>query len=733
MSKPGSKSTTARQHEALRGSGPLLFATAIFASAFLIFLVQPVVGKRILPWFGGTPAVWTLCLAFYQSMLFFGYAYAHCLIRFARPSLHLGIHAAVVVAALAALPVLPSAAWAPEGAAHPTLRILTMLAANVALPFFVLASTGPLVQAWFTRRYPLHSPYPLYAVSNVGSLLALIIYPFFIEPRLSLSNTGSLWSVAFAITALSVLGCAALARRLPVETQTGSRTEDDSVDTRNSFTVGLWILLAGSSVVALMGITNKLCLDIASVPFLWVLPLATYLLTFIVCFSSERFYSKRWSILLALCALLPTVGQSLLESWLDPGLFEVIKSIHAQIIFHCALLFGLCMIMHGELYRLRPPPRALTSFYLCVSGGGALAGLFVGILAPVVFSDYYEFEVGLVLVGLLLLAACANDPSSVLRANAPRWRWAVVGPLTLVLLAGVGWTRTQHPEELEHLERSFFGVLRVFRSDDGPNGSRVLKHGSTRHGMQFIGETGRRLPTVYYGRATGLGMALALREKGSPQRIGVIGLGIGTLASYGQKSEIMRFYEIDPAVVRIAQDANYFHYLEDSPAEIEIVIGDARLSLANEQDRGVTQEYDFLIVDAFSSDSIPVHLLTREAFVHYSKALAPDGLLMVHVTNRHLDLRPLVTRVGSELAFESLWVWTGLIPDFQSTSAEWILLSRDPSRLSEIHEYLVWAYEEMKIPAEAFQIKRVKPASVGHIALWTDDFSDLFSVMKPAW
>jgi hypothetical protein len=355
-------------------AGYWLFIAAIFASAFLIFLIQPMVGKRILPWFGGVPAVWTLCLAFYQSTLFLGYAYAHLLIRFARPSRQLGLHAAAVAAALIALPVLPSDAWQPRDAGEPIVRILVMLLANVALPFMVLASTGPLVQAWFARCYPLSSPYPLYAVSNVGSLLALLAYPMWLEPRFPLWETGTIWSFALVPAAAAVLGCAVMAHRVAQGSAISNDAPEDGARTKPSpKAIALWFLLSGVAVVILMGVTNKLCLDVASVPFLWIVPLATYLITFVLCFATERTYRRAPYVILFLAGYcLTLVGDDWITA-LDPKWRVLARSVYVQIPGYCTLLFASCMIMHGELYRLRPPAhppiRSQPSIYVCLAAG----------------------------------------------------------------------------------------------------------------------------------------------------------------------------------------------------------------------------------------------------------------------------------------------------------------------------------------------------------------------------
>lgn len=717
-----------------RDAGRWLYILAIFASAFCIFLVQPMVGKRILPWFGGAPAVWTLCLAFYQSTLFLGYAYAHLLIRFAKPSHQLGLHAVAVAAALIALPVLPDESWKPLVAAEPTAPILAMLLANVALPFMLLASTGPLVQAWFSRRYPDRSPYPLYAVSNVGSVLALVSYPLLLEPRLPLSETGTLWSVGFAMTAAAVLACAAMTRGSAPASENSSDAGDDALRIRTTPTVvALWLFLSGTAVVMLMGITNKLCLDVASVPFLWILPLLAYLVTFIVCFASERTYRRTPLLMLFAAGLLLTVGGPLWIPALGAQAQLVAGSIYVQILSFCTLLFASCMIMHGELYRLRPPTRSLTAFYLCVSFGGAMGGIFVGILAPVVFTNYFEFELGLALVVLLMIAACANDRDSFLGANGPSWRWLVVGPLSLVLLGLLSWQNFRIDPDLLSQERSFFGVVRVSQAKSGDSDLRVLTHGSTVHGMQYLDDTRRKLATSYFGKATGVGLALDSRLQGEQTRVGVIGLGIGTLAAYGRSGDFMRFYEIDPAVIRVARDSGEFSYLSDSDAEIELVLGDARISIATEQALDPSLDFDILIVDAFNSDTVPVHLMTQEMFENYVGALATDGLLAFHVSNRHFDLMRLVARMGMEAGLQSITVVTFTSIEHLSLKARWVFLARERNQITRLERDLKRGHRALGIAPSLIRTHFTRLIDVKRVPVWTDDYSDLYSLLKRKW
>ena len=715
-------------------AGVALYIVAILSSAFLLFLVQPMVGKRILPWFGGVPAVWTLCLAFFQSALFLGYAYAHLLVRFVPPKAQLAIHALAIGAALVALPVLPSQAPAASMDADPTVAILILLGASVALPFLVLASTGPLVQVWFARAHPDRSPYPLYAVSNLGSLLALFAYPFLIEPRLPLSDTGTAWTVGFVFASLAVLGCAAAGARAP-EPRREQPADAESVDVGSgdgvsAGRVAFWLLLPGCAVVLLMSITNTICLDVASVPFLWILPLAVYLATFILCFSTKRPHRRWRNLTITFVALLLMNLHSLLPESVAGTVAQQLRYIPVQIGIYSALLYGSCMLLHGELYRLRPAPRALTVFYLCLSGGGALGGLFVGIAAPVLFDAYHELRVGLGLACVLVLAACATDPSSALRIGGPRWRWALVAPLALGVLGAVGWRTAETIPGLVHRERTFFGVLRVAERGEEDNRQRQLLNGTTLHGVQFLDPDWEDMPTSYYGRGTGLGLALARSPEGRAARIGVVGLGVGTLAAYGGEGDVVRFYEIDPAVVRIAGDDGYFSFLGRSGARVEIVIGDARLALAEEQARGAPQAFDFLVVDAFSSDSIPVHLLTREAFAHYRDALADHGLLAFHVSNRHFNLQGLVGRMGIEVGLHGLVVSTQQVPRLQSANARWVLLGRENEQIEEIIRTIRDRRRELRLPIGKIQMARLDRDRLLHLPAWTDDYSDLFRLLK---
>jgi len=708
-----------------------VFVVSIFASAFLIFLVQPMVGKRILPWFGGTAAVWMVCLAFYQTALFLGYAYAHLLIRFARPLHQLVIHTVLVALAILLMPVLPQDSWRPAGVMSPATDIVWMLSANVAIPFLVLASTGPLVQAWFARLHPSRSPYPLYAVSNGGSLLALLAYPVLLEPRLGLTETGDLWSVGFGITALLVLVCSGLAWRGAIESSAMPTVESvDEGDRIDGYRALLWLLLSASAVMVLMGVTNRLTRDVASVPFLWILPLAIYLVTLILCFGSERFF-KRWLYLgLGLIALTATLGEPLWRDWewAKPLYTLLLYSLPAQIAAYGLLLFSVGMLMHGELYRLRPAPHALTAFYLTVAGGGALGGLFVGLAAPVLFTEYHELAAGLAVAWLLIPLALAYDRFAADSSVGIRLPGALLSfPAIFVAV----YSLRIAPPQVIHLERTFFGTVHVAELRTDTLAERRLYSGRTLHGVQLAGPIGARTPTAYFGKASPIGLLLSSRESNGETRVGIIGLGAGTLAAYGRKGDLFRFYEIDPAIIRIASEGGLFRFLESSRAEVETVVGDGRLALNQERAEGVEQNFDILILDAFSGDSVPVHLLTREAFVAYREALSPDGVIAMHVSNQHLELMPQTARQGADSGFGALMLTNESSATHRSTASQWVFLSPGHRSLDEFASRIKGAWQRLGLEPSGLDLRMLRPgdADSDSAVVWTDDYSDLASIV----
>lgn len=702
-----------------------LFVVAIFASAFLIFGVQPMVGKHILPWFGGVPSVWMTCLAFFQTGLFLGYLYAYVLAGRVPLAAQPLVHAGLWLVALLALPVLPGAAWKPDPGADSTLQILAMLSAKVALPFVLLAATGPLLQAWYARAFPGRSPYALYAVSNLGSLLGLLAFPFLAEPNLALSQQGRIWSWSFAATGLLVLGASLLAAR----SGSGARSEASGAEREalDAGRVALWILFPASAVVMFMGVTNQLCLDVASVPLLWIVPLAIYLVTLVLCFGSERVYVRGVFIALAAAGLVWGIA-TLFSGLGDP----FAGSLGASVLGYGAALFLGCMIAHGELYRLRPGPSKLTAFYLSVAGGGALGGLFVALLAPRLFHAYHELALGVGACWLLVgVALRRSPPPPLLRGPLRLAAWAVLG-LISVGAAGAFVLRAGGTDPgAVAVERNFFGILRVIESDGAsPTPFVVLRHGTTRHGLQYRRADLRRRPTSYYGETTGIGLVLTERTRDArpPLSLGVVGLGVGTLAAWGRAGDRIVFYEIDPAVARIARDSGHFSYLADSPAALEIVLGDARLSLEAELARGAPRGFDVLVLDAFSSDAVPLHLLTAEAFRAYAAHLAPTGVLVVHVSNRSFDLTEPVARLGSAVGLHAFRVVNRNAPRRLSEESRWIVLARDPAYFEVLEA------EAARFPKPGgnplTRVVPLDPERVARTPLWTDDFSNVLALLR---
>ena len=706
-------------------AGPWLYVVSIFSSAFLIFGVQPMVGKHILPWFGGAPSVWMTCLAFYQTALFLGYAYAYGLAARVPLRLQPVFHGLLFAASLAVLPVLPADAWRPTPDDDSTLRILNMLTANVALPFVLLAATGPLLQFWFARALPGRSPYVLYAVSNVGSLLGLLSFPFLVEPSLPLSSASRLWSWSFAVTGVAVLACAVRAARSAPGPSPASPSE-----ARESIELGrlaLWILFPASAVMMFMGVTNQLCLDVASVPFLWIVPLSVYLITLVLSFASERIYRREVFVALAIVSLAwllvttahgpAQVGVSLAGSWATTAAV------------YCAALFFGCMVAHGELHRLRPGPSRLTAFYLCIAGGGALGGLFVGLAAPRIFSVYRELPLGVAVCWVSTWAAIRREPTGLFAGRARRVAWACIGLATGGAASAWALEASAREPGTVLVERDFFGILRVIETP-GTTPFVVLRHGTTRHGLQYRNLPLRRIPTSYYGQATGVGLLLSGRRetRAGPLQLGVVGLGIGTLAAYGREGDQIVFYEIDPEVVRIARDSGHFTYLGDSPAQLEVVLGDARLSLEAELAQRGSRGFDVLVLDAFTSDSIPIHLLTVEAFRIYAAHLAEGGVLAVHVSNRSFDLAAPVARLGREVGLGACLVVNEDAPRLLSEAARWVLLSADPARCEGVDASIA------RLPRRAGRaLAHAVPlggGSVGDASVWTDDFSNLLGLLR---
>ena len=686
----------------------LLFAAVVFLSAFLLFQVQPIVGRYVLPWFGGGPAVWTTCLLFFQAALLCGYAYAHAVTRL-RPRAQAVLHGLLLLAAVAVLPITPGDRWQPPDPSSPVSRVLLLLGTVIGLPFVALAATAPLVQSWFARLRAGESPYRLYALSNAGSLLALLSYPLLVEPNLSRRQQGLAWSggmIVFALLCATLAAGQAVRRAPTVAPQEKGPTADDPLARSDWGRALLWIALPACGSALLAGITNLLTQDVASVPFLWVLPLALYLLTFILCFDHPRWYRRR----VFAVALVPAV---VAFTWLvlqPVGRLGLVP----QVALHGGVLFICCMVCHGEVARLRPPARRLTAYYLAIAAGGALGGAFVAIAAPRLFTGFLEARVGVFACCALLLLVLGTDAGSRLYRLRPAGVWLVL-IIALMLLGALLLTDTATApgERLVARSRNFYGVLTVADAGAGTKDHRrLLRHGRVIHGAQFLDASRRREPLAYYGSEAGLSLALdALRQRRPTRRMGVVGLGAGTVAAYTRAGDVLRAYEIDPEVVSVARA--HFTYLADTPAAVTVVLGDGRLSLEREP----SQQFDVLILDAFSGDSVPAHLLTREALAGYLRHLRPGGLLAVNVSNHFLDLTRVVAGLAEAWGLHAVVI--DHVPPAPAAEIEfpssWALLSADRALLTG--------------PPLTGRTAPV-PRPGGRPILWTDDRSDLFGVLQ---
>jgi spermidine synthase len=631
------------------------YAFTTFISAFLLFQIQPIISKYILPWFGGTPTVWSTSILFFQVFLLGGYAYTYLLIDKLNARKQGIVHLTLLGSSVGLFlltwlawesPITPDTYLMPYGTNLPVLHILMILAISVGPAYFMLSTNTPIMQAWFNYAYPGKSPYRLYAFSNASSLLALISYPFLVEPALELSTQANLWSLCYIIFvicigygALRVIRMNLFIKGKSTATEAKPSTERES---RPSAGIqSLWIILTACASVMLLATTSQISHEVAVVPFFWILPLTLYLLSFILCFSSEWWYPRN------VYAAALFVSSILLCFVLSQ---ETLLNTLIYITVYSFILFICCMICHGELVRLKPHPRYLTSFYMMVATGGAIGGIAVNFIAPCVFTDFWEFQLGLLGCWVILLITS--------QVNKPPGRTKRVSLLIFtmllsftIMLGSIFFLYIQD-ETMNLLEasRNFYGVLKVKETnhDDPSQQAYILKHSTTVHGFQYTEEVNSHKPTTYYTERSGVGLAILhhpKREVGL--RIGIIGLGVGTLAAYGRMDDTIRFYEINPDVIRLAEGAGgYFSYLKDCQAQVEVVQGDARISLEQELNIDEPQHFDLLIIDAFSSVSIPIHLLTKEAFNIYLQHLQPDGVLAFHISHRHLDLWPVIWKIA---------------------------------------------------------------------------------------
>ena len=745
----------------------IIYAATIFLSAFLLFQVQPVVGKMVLPWFGGSAAVWTTCMLLFQVLLLLGYLYAHLTTRYLSPRRQAVLHVALLVAAAFTLPLSAGEGWKPSPDSDPATLLLGMLAVTVGLPYFLLSSTGPLLQHWFAGERPGSVPYRLFALSNFGSMLGLLSFPLAFEPAFVMTQIANGWSVGFiafaclcAMLALRSAGMLPMPATLAAATspagaaisaafsrsvdasaggasiaagraslgaihgaggpfgggcEHGASSAADIGDTgrasgesitghaggagrtsgaRETGDMGgadselaLWSALAAVPTVFLMAATSHLTANIAPMPLLWVLPLALYLLTFILCFESPRWYQRKLFLPL-LAALTPLIiGYTNHPSLLPRG-------IAWPVALYCASVFVFCMCCHGELAKRKPQPEQLTTFYLMIAGGGALGGCFTALIAPRIFND--EYELALACLAALCVVAAAL------------WRRENLWPkilLTSASLVSLMWAASVLlPEDHQVKARNFYGTVKVHETTYGQERVRQLSHGAIMHGYQFLDPAKRRWPTAYFGPDSGAGIAIKATRGAGPQKVGIVGLGAGTIAAYCQPGDTYRFYEINPLVSQLA--ASHFSYLADCPGKAEVVPGDARLTLEAE----ANQQFDLLILDAFSGDAIPVHLLTREAFATWFRHLKPGGVLAVHTSNLYLNLAPVVSKAADYYHRSAYIVSSRSNHAIGTNASQWVLIG--PS------ERLAQSGPLRPLPEAPRQ------------RLWTDNYSSIAGILR---
>lgn len=764
----------------------MIYVITTFLSAFLLFMVQPMMGKLLLPWFGGAPAVWTTCMLFFQVALLAGYGYAHFLSSLLRPRSQAWLHAALLlVAGIVMLvlqvqwgsPVLPDSGWKPTGEEAPVPLILLLLLLSIGLPYVLLSATSPLLQRWFSLGGHGDKTYRLYAVSNAGSLLGLLSYPFATERFLELPTQANVWALAFVVFAACCLICAMQLRQQSV-TELSTAAEESSVARPARLTVLCWLLLATSTSAMLLAVTNQLCQEVAAVPLLWVLPLAIYLITFIICFDRPQWYRRRVYVPVTVVLTLAVLVTAFLGIRLKIPVHAVVNG---------AFLFAFCMTCHGELVGLKPHSRHLTFYYLVIALGGALGGVFVGLAAPLLFTSFWEFNIMATVSWVVLAIVFARDKGSFF-FKGDRWHFYLLIAIAIYTVLRVACTvlpaLRKLPVELQSLsasvmasaflvaimalvfrkaafpasrywprilvgaviffaecfmvvrinvrqdqtlaaDRNFFGSVRVQvwpgQSEEQPPFVQLL-HGQINHGIQFLTDELRLKPVSYYGPMSGVETAISYHPRrqsstGDPEhgfRIGVLGLGTGTMAAFARPGDSVRFYEINPIVIDyVSGDEPFFTYVRDCEGTVEIVRGDARLSMERELTAQQPQKFDVLVMDAFSSDSVPVHLLTREAFQLYARHLRDeDSIIAVNISNRFLDFRDLMVSTARDLGFTPVLIEVGR-GDIRTSPSSWMLVTRS-------HEFI--AQSEVQ--------KRSTPWKLRRELIWTDSFSNLLHLLR---
>jgi hypothetical protein len=662
-----------------------LFALTIFLSAFLLLVVEPMAAKQLLPTLGGSAAVWTTCLVFFSLVLLLGYLYAHWISSQFNPTRQAVMHILLLTAALLTLGIhlRPSPAAVSY---HPALTVFRVLATVIGLPYLALSATTPLLAAWYGESFERRSPYRLFALSNFASLLALVTYPSLIEPLLTMNQQTALWSGGFLLFAVL---CGAIAwqgrRRIP--------SPEPPTAVFSGRPEPFWFVLAMGGGMMLTAVTSHMSANIAAIPLLWLPPLALYLLTFILAFQGAWLPIRQSMLRLVLVAV--------------ASMAYVLRDIRTQLPIAVSVplfligLFVVCLFLHGELYVRRPSTTGMTRFYLVAAAGSAAGTLLVGVIAPLVLRANYDLACTLVVVGLVALAATWHDGWGL------RMLWMVGTIAAIVILS----TQVrQYDDDAVALMRNFYGTLRVRESHLPPQSDtdRQLLNGTIEHGAEWFAPQFLDQPLTYYAANSGLGLAMRLCCGAGPKRVGVIGLGTGTVAAYGNPGDVIRFYEINPLVERLAR--HWFTFLHDSAAKTDVVLGDARLSLGSQG----PQHFNVIVVDAFSGDAIPVHLLTREALALYRRQLEPSGVIAFHVSNQYIDLEPVVAAIAANAGLRAVSVHSHADEQNGFYYANWILVTANQTFL-----------QQPEIINNGFPTPER-----ADVRLWTDNYSSVFPLLR---
>lgn len=682
-----------------------LYAATMGLAGFLLFQVQPVMAKYILPWFGGSAGTWIVCMLFFQVALLAGYAYAYALTRPLGMRGQAVIQVVLLVAAFLLLPITPADAWKPVEAGDPSGRIIALLAICVGGPYVLLATTSPLLQRWLTWIDPDIKVSRLFAVSNFGSFLGLLSYPFVFERFLSSQEQTRLWSFAFVAYAVLFILCAALAWRRA--SQPAAAPAGDTTATRTGGPAALWLVYAALGSILLLATTNQITQWSAVVPFLWIAPLSLYLLTFVIAFGSQRFYAR------PLCTIVFLVLAALSYALPAP---DTSGTLLAAIVLQCATLFAGCLICHAEMVRLQPEPVRLPSFYLATALGGALGGLVVALLAPLLLRDYWEQAIAIVLIAALALRL--NVTESGWKRNVPGLALAGSAVIFLAAISAQMVSEIRSSREVVERVRNFYGVVKVVKEDedDSDHASLSMKQAGIDQGSQFTAAAHRQEPACAFTAESGVGHAIFLNAKrranpSAPIRIGIVGLGAGMIATHGRAGDLIRYYELNPAVLALVE--RHFSFVKDTPAKVEIGLGDGRLLLEREAEGGRSQRYDVIVMNAFRGASPPMHLMTKEAFDVYRSHLEPDGILAINFELDTFEIAPLHRGLASAAGFDVRWIETAT-EEGCDDPISWALYTRDKN---------FW-----EVPQVKASISPWRDGSDSKL-LWTDRSSNLMSIL----